>query len=164
MIPKELTLQVRKAIKAGDVDTVSRLISGCGDLIDVQTPFGTFLHVAAAHGQLAVVKYLCSKGIDVNRNGGIAGGTALHLASSDGHYDIVEYLLDQNATMDISEPERNPLFGAIHWGHADIAKLLIDRGIDTKVTYSGKNMKDMDALAFAREWGRMDIVNLLLNA
>ena len=62
---------------------------------------------------------------------------------------------------DVSEPTRNPLFGAIHGGHTAIAKLLIDNGIDTSVSYTGENMTGIDAMAFAREWGRSDIVELL---
>ena len=30
--------------------------------------------------------------------------------------------------------------------------------------YSGKSMQNMDALAFAREWGRLDIVEMLMAA
>lgn len=56
---------------------------------------------------------------------------------------------------------RNPLFGAIHGGHTDVAKLLIESGIDTAANYTGENMTNMDALAFAKEWGRSEIVALL---
>lgn len=63
--------------------------------------------------------------------------------------------------MDVSDPERNPLFGAIYGGHIEIVRLLIDQGIDTHVKYTGKSMKNMDALAFARERGQMDIAALL---
>ncbi len=63
--------------------------------------------------------------------------------------------------MDVSEPERNPLFGAIYGGHTDVAKFLINSGIDTQVKYTGPNMKNMDALAFVNEWGRTEIADLL---
>ncbi len=75
--------------------------------------------------------------------------------------DVVRVLLELGAKFDVSEPERNPLFGAIYGGHAQVAKLLIDSGIDTTVKYSGKNMTNMDALAFARQFGRAEIVQLL---
>jgi len=39
---------------------------------------------------------------------------------------VVEYLLSQEAILDISEPTRNPLFGAIYGGHSAIAKLLMN--------------------------------------
>ncbi len=65
--------------------------------------------------------------------------------------------------MDVTEPERNPLFGAISNGHADIAKLLIESGIDTNVIYSGESMREMDALTFAKEQGQKEISMLLEN-
>ena len=36
--------------------------------------------------------------------------------------------------------------------------------IDTQVKYTGDSMKGMDALAFAREWGRTDIAELLTSS
>jgi uncharacterized protein len=39
-------------------------------------------------------------------------------------------------------------------GYTDIVKLPIDSGIDTMVKYTGENMKNMDALAFAGEYGQ----------
>lgn len=63
--------------------------------------------------------------------------------------------------MDISEPDRNPLFAAIHAGHKNIVELLLKTGIDTTVKYTGKSMKDMDAIAFAYEWGRKEIAEMI---
>lgn len=45
--------------------------------------------------------------------------------------------------------------------YVDIAKLLIESGMDTSVKYSGEVMKQTDALAFARKMGQTDIVHLL---
>jgi uncharacterized protein len=82
-------------------------------------------------------------------------------AASHGHIEVVQYLLGQGAQLDTSEPERNPLFSAIYGGHTAVAEVLIDHGIDTTIKYSGEHMQDMDALAFAREWGRTEIVERL---
>ncbi|KCX70406.1 ankyrin domain protein, partial [Acinetobacter baumannii 754286] len=51
-----------------------------------------------------------------NKKGGTFGGNSLNTAVSNGHIDIVEYLLLLNVEMDTTEPERNPLFGAIMKG------------------------------------------------
>ena len=80
--------------------------------------------------KLDIVK-LVELGSNINTLGGVYGG-ALNEAASEGHIDIVRYLLSCGADMDTSEPERNPLFGAISNEHVDIAKLLIESGIDTK--------------------------------
>jgi ankyrin repeat protein len=153
--------EIRSAIKQGDVDRVVALIGSDNSRLTMMTVFGTWLHVAASHGKLEILKRLIDMGADVNRRGGVFGGTALNDAASSGHKDVVEYLLSKGAILDISEPMGNPLFGAIYGGYTDIAKLLIERGIDTSVKYTGKSMQNMDALAFAREWGRSDIVEIL---
>lgn len=157
----ELHKAMRNAIKRGDLNEFVRLVGNDVSRLEMMTPFGTWLHVAAAHDQLDITKWLLDHGANVNQYGGIAGGGALQVAASDGHYEIVKYLLDNGAELDVSAPERNPLFGAILGGHEAIAKLLIDRGIDTRVRYSGESMKGMDAIAFAHERGQSGIAELL---
>ncbi|MES2790910.1 MAG: ankyrin repeat domain-containing protein [Planctomycetota bacterium] len=152
---------IRAAIKQGNLERVADLIGSDQSRLNMMTPFGTWLHVAAAQGKLQIVKWLVENGLDINAEGGIAGGGALHVAASDGHLDIVRYLTDRGAHLDVSKSERNPLFGAICIGHTSIAKFLIESGIDTRIQYTTKTMGNMDALAFAREWGRSDIVELL---
>lgn len=71
-------------------------------------------------GKLAIVKKLIELGAEVNMPGGVYGGGALNEAASAGNIDIVRYLLSCGAEMDVSEPERNPLFGAIGNGHVDV--------------------------------------------
>jgi ankyrin repeat protein len=102
----------------------------------------------------------------VNARGGTFGGSPVNLAAGYGQPHIVRALLAAGAELDVSEPERNPLFSAIHGGHLEIVKFLIERGIDYRVRYTGESMKDMDALAFARERGQTEIADYLetLNA
>ena len=153
--------EIRTAIKQGDVERVVALVGSDKACLNMMTPFGAWLHVAASFGKFEIVKRLVALGADVSKRGGTFNGGAINIAASAGHFDIVKYLLSCGAEMDVSEPERNPLFGAIYGGHADIAKLLIESGIDTRVTYTGESMKNMDALAFAYERGQKDIVALL---
>lgn len=161
MVEKTRIQEMRKAILDDDIEKVTDLFNSNADLRHFMTVFGTWLHVAARHGKLEIVRFLVNSGIGVDIRGGITGGAALDLAASQGHVDVVRYLLSEGATIDVSQPERNPLFGAIYGGHTAVAKLLIDKGIDTHVKYTGGSMKEMDALAFAKEWGRNDIVDLL---
>ena len=129
----------------------------------METPFGTWLHMASAHGQLEIVKWLVSQGIDLDSVGGIGDRRAIDEAASVGNVDVVKFLIEVGATLDVSHSVRNPLFAAITGGRSDAhtaaAKLLIDSGIDTTVRYP--NLDNMNALEYAREWGRSEIVSLL---
>jgi uncharacterized protein len=161
MIDKQIHKEIRAAIKEGDVEKVAALLGSDKARLNMMTPFGTWLHVAASFGRLGVVKRLLEMGADVNAYGGTAGGGPLNVAASDGHLEVVHYLISHGANLDVSEPERNPLFSAIYGDQPEIAKALIDAGIDTSVRYTGESMKDMDALAFAHERGRSEIEKLL---
>jgi uncharacterized protein len=98
-------------------------------------------------------------GVAVSQRSGILGGTAINLAASKGHIEVVQYLLSAGAELDVSEPQRNPLFAAIYGGHLETVRLLIQAGIDWHVKYTGEHVKGMDALAFTRERGQRDIAS-----
>jgi uncharacterized protein len=153
--------QMRTAIKQGDSKLFSELIASNVSLLDAMTPFGTLLHVAASFGRTEIVKNLLDLGIDINRRGGVFDGGAINEAATDGHIEVVRLLLKHGAELDISEPTRNPLFGAIHGGHLDIVRLLAETGIDICIKYTGQSMKNMDALAFAKERGQSLIAEYL---
>lgn len=157
----QLAKEIRTAIKNSEIEKVVEIFTANPNLINMETPFGTWLHVAASRGELAIVKKLIEFRANVNMLGGVYGGGALNEAASAGHMDIVRYLLSCGANLDVSAPEKNPLFGAISNGHADIAKLLIESGIDTEVRYNGESMREMDALSFAKEYKQEEVAVLL---
>lgn len=153
---------IRAAIKQGDLASVSKMLGEDRSRLtwNVQ-PFGSWLHIAASNGQLRIVEWLIEQGMDVNQKAGVSDSGPLDEAASNGHLETVRCLINHGAILDTSNSVGNPLFGAIHGGHTQVAELLIDSGIDISVKYTGGNMTNMDALAFAREWGRNDIVALL---
>jgi hypothetical protein len=153
--------QIREAIKAGDCETAKGLIDADPRQLHVMTVFGTWMHVAAARDQVELVEWLVSRGADVNARGGIAGATPLHDAASEGHTRTIKYLLSVGAVMETYEPHVNPLFAAVHGGHKDVVRLLLDRGIDATIRYTGERMKDTDAAAFARLWGWTEIAEII---
>ena len=161
MTEKLLTQRIRKAIKANDLDTFTQLIDEDRSQLLTMTPFGTWLHVAAAHGKLEIIQYLIDLGADINVRGGILGGSPLERAASKGHTEIVLLLLASGAEIDVSEPERNPLFSAIYGGHQDIVEILVQHGIDYRKKYTGETMNNMGAIEFAKERGQTEILNFL---
>lgn len=159
---KETAKEIRAAIKQGNLEAVTALIGDDAERLNLDTPFGSWLHVASAHGKVEIVRWLIAMGAEINSRGGIASSDPLHQAASAGHLAVVECLLECGSRLDVSEPDKNPLFGAIYGGHTDVARTLVENGVDTSIKYSGESMHDMDALAFARELGRHEIVELLL--
>jgi ankyrin repeat protein len=152
---------IRTAIKAGETDSVLALIADKPQRLHMDTAFGSWLHVASSVGHLEIVKALVSLGASINHRSGVFGGAPIKEASSGGHLQIVEYLLSHGAELDVSEPERNPLFAAVYGGHLEIVKSLLHAGIDYKIKYTGKSMKNMGAREFALERGQREIASIL---
>ncbi|MED0961083.1 ankyrin repeat domain-containing protein [Bacillus paramycoides] len=152
---------MRDSIKSGQLDMLRDLLGKEPEMLSYVTPFGTWLHVATAHGHLEIIEYLINSGIDIHAKGGTFSTNALERAATKGYLHIAEYLIKHHVEMDTSEPDRNPLFAAIYSGHFEIVKLLVMNGIDITIKYSGNNMKDMDAYTFAVERGEMKIAEYL---
>lgn len=123
----QVAKDIRGAIKRGQLDILRDLLEKDSEMLTWMTPFGTWLHIAVAHG----------------------------------HLEIAEHLINHNIEIDTSEPDRNPLFAAIYGGHFEIVKLLVENNIDISIKYSGDNMKEMDAYAFAIERGQIEIAEYL---
>lgn len=164
MDKNQLAKNIRSAVKKGELDTLKDLLQKDIDMLTWMTPFGTWLHVAAAHGHLEIVKFLIKAGLDSNAQRGTFSTNALERAAAKGHLEIADYLISQNIEMDTTEPDRNPLFAAIYGGHLDIVKLLVRNNIDLSINYSSETMKDMDAYSFAIERGQTEIAEYLKKA
>lgn len=149
--------RIRDSIKSGQLNTLKDLLEREPKMLEYVTPFGTWLHVATAHGQLEIIEYLINSGINIHAKCGTFSTNALERAATKGHLHIAEYFIKHQVEMDTSEPDRNPLFAAIYSGHFKIVKLLFMNGIDITIKYSGNNMKEMDAYMFAVERGEMEI-------
>lgn len=158
---KEIVKSMREAIKQGNLDLVKKLNVNNEGLLNADTIFGSWLHVASAHGQINIVKYLIKCGLDVNRNGDLSGGTPVRSAAEHGHLDIVKLLYKKEAKFDVSKARKNPLFAAIYGGHYEVAKFLIDKGIDLTASYSIGKLENVDAYEYARQFGQLEIADYI---
>lgn len=150
-----------RATKEGDLGMVKRMICSSEELLNVVISLGSWLHIAATYGKIEVVKYLIECGIDVNLNGGLGNCNALRNAAFEGYLDIVKVLYQNGAILDVSNPNRNPLFAAIYNGHYDIVKFLVENGIDITANYSIGKLDKVDAYEYARQFGQTEIANYL---
>lgn len=154
MDPLGLAKELYSAISRSEFKRVQEIIEKNPAVIEMKTPIGSWLHVAARHGDIKIVKYLVESGLDLNVSGGMSESKPINFAVSEGHIEVVKYFLNSGAILDVSEPERNPLFSAIHKDHLEIAKLLVKNGIDVSVDYDSK-----DAISFAEECGRFEMID-----
>ncbi|WP_248403639.1 ankyrin repeat domain-containing protein [Butyrivibrio fibrisolvens] len=158
---KELLKEMKKVIKINDLEKIKIIIDDNPGVLNEVTTSGTFLHVAAIKGQYDAANYLIKRGIDVNKTGGTGDVYALTEAAFEGYLNIVELLYNNGAVLDTSTFARNPLFAAIYNHHIDVAKYLIDKGIDLSVTYPIGSIDNCDAREYARQYGCTEIVNYI---
>jgi hypothetical protein len=151
---------LRAAIKAGDIEGLTSLILEDRSRLQWDMMFGTCLHEAARIGNLPMVKRLVELGAEIDMNAGTFKATALHDAASKGHIEVIEYLMQCGAKFDVTHPDKNPLFTAIYNSDFAVARYLIEKGLDPRVTYRGKS-GDWNALIYAREWGRTEIADYI---
>ena len=158
---KELIKNMRQAIKQGDIIATKNMLENNEELLDTATPFGTWLQVAAAHGQMEIVRFLIECGMDINESAGISEGGPIKNAAFNGHLDIVKLLYEHGAVLDVREATKNPLFAAIYNGHLDVVRFLVEKGINLKAYYAIGDLEKVDAYEYAKQYGQTEIANYL---
>lgn len=145
------------ASRSGQLDVVQILVEG-GARVNLRNRWGdTALMVGALNGRDKIVRYLRSKGGDVNSS----GWTALHYAAVNGHADIAKYLMDQGANPLASSPNGvTPLMMAARENKTDVVKVLLEYGADI----AQKNDKGETAYDWAVREEHKAAIELLKNA
>jgi ankyrin repeat protein/uncharacterized protein DUF3471 len=97
-----------------------------------QSPNEDFF-AAARKGDVAAVKALLDKGVDVNAKTNY-GATALSYACDKGHVEVVKLLLERGADVNVKDTFYGevPLGWALSHGHVEVVKLLLERGAQGK--------------------------------
>jgi uncharacterized protein len=175
-----------EAIKKGDRQTVSDLLTVQPDLANARTPDGlsavllaTYygqsdiaklivehgatlnLYEAASVGQLATVQSILAAQPDLINSYAPDGFFALGLAAFFGHTEIVAFLLDHGADVQqaATNAQRvNSLHAASANRHFEIARMLIERGIDVNAKQEG----GFTPLQEAAQNGQLELVEFLL--
>ncbi|MCP4981490.1 MAG: hypothetical protein GY935_13460 [Gammaproteobacteria bacterium] len=144
---------------AGDMDKVRTEIEGGRDVDSKDAAGQTALMYAAENGRIEVVKYLVSKGADVDAiAGGFGRGTALIYAASTNRLEVISYLIKSGADVNaVTKHNETALVWATAKGHLEAAKLLLENGADITI----KNKKDQTAIDIARELNREKVLQLL---
>jgi ankyrin repeat protein len=182
--------QLIDAARKGDAKVVERLLDEHSDKLHLKVPpyDGTLLHVAAQHGQLAVVDLLLKRGSDPNAREGGDNTYAMHWAAAQGHLDIVRLLADAGgdvvgagddhqlevigwsafgphrevADFLVSRGARHHIFSAIAFDDADEVRRVIANDPSAVNRRMSRNENHQTALHFAIHGNRQEIVALLL--
>ena len=121
----------------------------------------TPLTIAAIRDERDIVRYLLSKGVNVNKEHK-DGGTAAFLAAELGNLEVLKLLQAQGANLDVvgTVNQVSALGVAAQNGHSDVVKYLISEGVDlNKQGLDGDNAVFMAALS-----GKFDVVQALAAA
>lgn len=92
------------AVKNGDLDQVKELVEAKGVDINQQIDGRLPLHYASDYGQLEVLKFLCSKGAQINA-ADKHGISPLLAAIWEGHTSCVQFLLEKGASKAGTAPD-----------------------------------------------------------
>lgn len=163
MSEKHIVARIADAIDGNSSSDVLKLLEDNPEQIRFYTPFGrqTWLGYAAQIGKLDVVKALINAGFDLNTGDKRDNIKPICSAAANDHCDVVAFLLEAGADMDVSLSVRNPLFAAIVGRSPEIVRLLLRAGIDSKIRYNSKTMKNMDAVAFALMRGEVECAQII---
>lgn len=159
---KENIREMRNAIKNDDLTFVKNMIESQSVNINEVTSLGSFLHIAARKAKYKIAEYLIDAGIDLELLSEYPKITAVSEAVLGGEIKIVKLLCDKGAKLDTLTSENNPLFFAISGRNVEIAKYLIDAGIDIYATYKIGEIENCDACEWARQWGAKDVYDYLI--
>lgn len=155
----DLEIQLLDAAKAGDLETVQRIIQGNPHAVncrDLDGRHSTPLHFAAGYNRVPVVEYLLANGAEVHASdkGGLV---PLHNACSYGHYEVTELLVKHGANVNVADLWKfTPLHEAAAKGKYEIVKLLLKHGADP----TKKNRDNASPSDLVRE-GDQDVADLL---
>ena len=124
------------AVSTGYIPVVHVLLSDGADKFD----FGddSMLAIAAAKGDIEMMKYLVEMGFDPNEQGR-RGGTPLSAAAWQGHSLAAEFLLRRGANPNPQiKNGKSPIKLAAFKGHIEIVQLLIAHGANVNPTSEQK--------------------------
>ncbi len=148
MTPVEIKA-IRSAIYSGNLERLRQLLQSktAREAVIVGK---SWLHVAASKGQVEIVDWLVSAGLAIDAVDSLDFTPLCHAASG-GHCEAVARLLDLGAKMETKNSIRHPLYAVAHGDHVDIARLLVERGIDVNARQSRQRGGTTNPYEFAVE-------------
>jgi len=145
-------------ISNDNVEVVNTLINRMPILLNKKDDNGECaLFIACEYNRLEVVRYLLSKGADIDQTDE-SGISPLCIASAEGYNKIVKLLIQNGAKVNKADDEgTTPLYVASERGHIKVVKILIAKGAIVNMT----NNDGMTPLLIAKAYGKNKVVEYL---
>ena len=125
------------ACSNGDIDIVKAMMERTQVDVNAMNSHGyRQLNIAANHGRLSVVQYMCEQGADKEARGQ-HDLTPLCWTVFSGHLSVMQYLCEQGADKDGTD--RTPLQVAAGHGHIHVRQYLCEQGAGMMVTDRGRH-------------------------
>jgi ankyrin repeat protein len=160
-----MSAEILEAVRAGDIDSVRKLLSAGADVDSRDSEGSTLLMLASHGGNLPMVQVLIAAGAAVNA-GDERGWTPLMKAAYNadldrGFSDVAQALIDAgaNVEMPISYGIR-PLMLAAGYGETAVVETLLKAGADV----TARNEGGLTALMMVKQKHYVDVINLLHEA
>jgi len=150
--------QLCDSVRAGCGSDFIALIDRSPELVHGEPFRGSLLNTAARVGSTEIASILISRGSCVDYFEEV-GGTPLDCAATYGHISIARLLLDHGATL--VGKSTTPLLSAIYGDQPEMVKFLIDAGTDPHLVYTLADGSPINALGYARMYGRPTIERML---
>ena len=160
MIAGDAGTPLHVAVRRGNKDIVSQLLSeGCPIKMTINGDL-TALHIAAGNGQVDIIEMLVDNGLDVSIEDD-RGRTPLHSAACENQLESARTLirLGGERIMAVTGDELGtPLHQAAAEGHKDMVSFLLKEGCPTTVT----DDNGMSAAHVTAMFGKVDIIETLV--
>ncbi len=123
----------------GKMKVVQKFVKADANIVNEKFFGWSPLQTATNKNQIEVVKYLLSKGADINYMHPVAYHTAFHLAALNGHIELVKYLASQGADVNIKLKADVSLIRYFRdQGSPEMVKILTDLGVKDDGCTEGK--------------------------
>lgn len=137
---------IYSCVRSGNLEKLNRLFVEHPQLATYPNDRGkTWLHEAARHGSVAMLRYFLDSGLDVNALEGNEQDTPLDKAIRKAHLDAARFLLEQGANPKLSRPMISAINIEDEATALEFVKLLVDFGADVNQVYPWFNS---DAISF----------------